>query len=66
MTDFYAEMAEYTKRNKRLVEERCKTAFIELAWLWEECKNDPIAYYRESGLYTFDLSHYQTLLQNPF
>jgi len=63
-TDFFAELTEYTGRDHQLVRERCKTSAIELAWLWEEYKDDPIAYYRESDLYTFDLSNYQSLLQD--
>ena len=62
--DFFQELTEYTGRNRRLVEERCKTAAIELAWIWEKYKDDPIAYYGETDLYIFDLSNYQAELQN--
>src|SRR4051812_45098082 len=60
--DLYLELSIYTKRPYQLVVERCKTAFIELAWAWEAAKADPIAYYRDSDLYIFDLTNYQNLL----
>ena len=64
MKDFYQELSEYTGRNLNLVYERCQTARVELAWLWEQYKNDPIAYYRDSDLYIFDLSFYCQLIQD--
>ncbi len=64
MKDFYAELALYTGRDRQLVEQRCQTAPIELAWQWEKYKDNPLRFYRESDLYIFDLTLYQTLLQN--
>ena len=65
MKDFYGELTEYTGRDRRLVEQRCKTALYELAWKYEEdYKKDPLASYRDNDLYVFDLTNYQTLLQN--
>ena len=63
MNNYYQELAQYTNRDIWLVTQRCQTARFELAWLWEEFKNDPIKYYRETDLYLFDLSMYQTVLQ---
>lgn len=64
MKDFYAELVEYTGRPYELVQRRCETALIELAWKFvEDYEDDPIASYRDNDLYVFDLSHYQTLLQ---
>jgi len=61
--DYYAELAEYVKRDKELVKKRCEgSSLVEIAWGWEKEKNDPIKHYRESELYIFTLSHYQTLL----
>jgi len=64
MKDFYAELTEYTGRAYELVQKRCETALFELAWQFvEKYKDDPIASYRDNDLYVFDLSHYQTMLQ---
>lgn len=60
--DLYLELTDYVKRPYRLVRERCQTAFVELAWKWEEQKNDPIKYYQQDDLYIFDLTKYQMLL----
>jgi len=58
----YEDLAEYTSRNPDLVRWRCKIAAIELAWEWEKYKDDPLAFYRESDLYIFDLTEYQSRL----
>ena len=63
MNNLYAELVEYVKREKTLVQARCQSSSIELAWDFEEQKADPIKYYRESDLYIFNLTHYQTRLQ---
>jgi len=64
MKDFYAELVEYTGRAYELVQKRCETAVFELAWRFvEDYSDDPLASYRDNDLYVFDLSHYQTLLQ---
>lgn len=60
--NLYQELAEYTGRPLELVTQRCQTAPIELAWQWERYRNDPLSFYRESDLYIFDLTMYQTLL----
>ena len=62
MKDFYSELAEYTGRDYELVKARCVIAHIELAWLWEEYKDRPIDFYRETEWYIFGLSFYQTRL----
>lgn len=61
--DLYEELAEYVGRDLILVKARCKVASSELAYQWEYQKNDPIAYYRDSDLYIFDLTSYQNRLK---
>ena len=61
MKDYYAELTEYTGKDSALVQKRCETALIELAWTFD--KNNVLSTYRDNDLYIFDLSHYQTLLQ---
>ena len=61
--NFLEDLIEYTKRDPFLVQERCKTARIELAWMWEKYKKDPVKYYRTSDLYISDLTNYQMELQ---
>ena len=63
MRDLYKELAEYTGRNLNLVIGRCQIANVELAWLWEKYKDNPIEIYRTTDLYIFNLTHYQTRLQ---
>jgi len=63
MRDLYKELAEYTERDLNLVQARCQTAHVGLAWLWQEYKDDPIKFYRESDLYIFNLTYYQDRLQ---
>ena len=63
MRDLYQDLADYTNRDYDLVKARCQTAHVELAWLWEQYKDDPIAFYRETDLYIFNLTYYQNRLQ---
>jgi len=63
MTDFYGELAEYTGRDRQLVEARCLCASTELAWLFPSYKDRVLDYYRETDLYIFGLSRYQERLQ---
>jgi hypothetical protein len=58
-----AELAEYLGRPLEAVTERCKYAFLELAWKWPEYKDDPIKFYQESDLYLFDLANYHDILE---
>ena len=62
--DLYEELAEFVNQDLALVKQRCRIAGIELAYQWEDQKDDPIAYYRDSDLYIFDLTGYQTALKN--
>jgi len=62
-TDFYAELAEYCQRDRQLVEARCLCASTELAWLFPSYKDRVLEYYKETDLYIFGLSRYQTRLQ---
>jgi hypothetical protein len=62
-TDFYKELAEYTGREEKLVEARCNTASIELAWIFPKYKDNVMDFYRETDLYIFGLSRYQKQLQ---
>jgi hypothetical protein len=59
MRDLYQDLSEYTGRPKDLVIARSKIAMIELAWLWEQYKDNPIDFYRETDLYIFGLTEYQ-------
>lgn len=61
--DFYQELAEYLHRNVEIVTRRCQIAYVELAWLWDKFKTDPIEYYRETDLYIYDLTFYMSILQ---
>lgn len=60
--DFFQELTKYTGKPYDLVRERCIRSPVELAWLWYEYDN-PIDYYKDTSLYIFDLSNYQTALQ---
>jgi len=62
--DLYDELAEFVSQDLALVKQRCQFASAELAYQWKYQKDDPIAYYRESDLYIFDLTTYQTVLKN--
>lgn len=57
----YKELAEYTGRPWELVKLRCEGAAAELAWLWPQY-DGVLAFYRETDLYIFDLTFYQTML----
>lgn len=60
--NLYQELAEYTRRPLELVTQRCQTAPVELAWQWAKYKDDPLKFYRETDLYIFDLTMYQSHL----
>lgn len=62
MRDFYKELAEYVDRSPRIVEVRCSYASNELAWIFPYY-DDVISYYKDTDLYIFALSAYQTRLQ---
>lgn len=64
MQTLYEELAEYTQRDLWLVTERSKTAVIELAWRWPMFKDMELDFYRESELYIFDLTSYQSVLRD--
>lgn len=53
------DLVEYTGRPRELVKERCKAAVVELAWQWPNRKDD-LDYYRDTDLYNFDLTFYQS------
>ena len=61
MRDFYAELTEYTGRERELVQRRCEYSVYELAYTFN--KDDVISTYRDNDLYCFDLTHYQVLLR---
>ena len=63
MKTLYEELSEFTGRDPWLVNERCKTAIIELAWQWPQYKDKELEFYRESELYIFDLTMYQSVLK---
>ena len=60
--DFYAERIGYTGRHPTLVRERCRVAPVELAWKFD--KDRILDTYKQDDLYIFDLTEYQTKLQN--
>ncbi|MDD4110205.1 MAG: methyltransferase domain-containing protein [Clostridia bacterium] len=62
--NFYKELSEYLGKDEQIVTEYCKIAPIVLAYKWQDEKEDPIKYYKESEDYICDLSMYQTMLQN--
>lgn len=55
------DLIEYTGKPRDLVIQRAKMAFVELAWDWHDHKDD-LAYYRDTDLYIFDLTKYQSQL----
>lgn len=55
------DLIDYTKRPRDLVIARSKCAMVELAWQWKDHKDDK-AYYRDTDLYIFDLTKYQSQL----
>jgi 2-polyprenyl-3-methyl-5-hydroxy-6-metoxy-1,4-benzoquinol methylase len=62
MPDFYRELAEYVNRNEELVKCRCDYASLELSFQFHNYKDRILEYYRETDLYIYALSSYQTLL----
>lgn len=60
--DFFADLAEYTGRDRDLVVHRCGYASIELAFLFPQYKGRILDYYRETDLYIYALSGYQQML----
>ena len=62
MRNLLSELVEYTGRDEKLVRARCVTASTELAWQFEKYRDDPLRIYRESDLYIFALTTYQTRL----
>ena len=65
MHDYYKELADYLKRDVRLVFERCNYARFELAWRWEKYKEHNFLdeFYKDTDLYLFDLTMYCDHLQ---
>lgn len=63
MKDFYKELADYLDRDYSLVKARCQYAFTEIAWQWPQYKMQPTQLYKTTDLYLFDLTYYQSLLQ---
>lgn len=63
MQELYAELAEYVGRNANLVREYCQAARWVLAMKWEDEKDDPIKYYKESKDYIYDSTMYQQVLK---
>jgi SAM-dependent methyltransferase len=57
------ELSEYTGKSPWLCEQRTKFATLELAFLWDQYKNDPLKYYKETDLYIFDLTMYHIHLE---
>ena len=62
MHDYYKELADYLKRDVKLVYERSQYARFELAWLWE-IKKGIEDFYMSTDLYLFDLTMYCDHLQ---
>ena len=61
------DLIEYTGMPEELVKERCKNAVYELAWMWhkqhKELNHEEIMkFYRETDLYQFDLTKYQSMI----
>jgi SAM-dependent methyltransferase len=61
--NLYTELAEYLKRPQVLVEARSIHASVELAWQFEEHKDNPIEHYKNTDLYLFGSTRYQMDLQ---
>ena len=64
MTNLIDDLVEYTGRGERLVKARCAIASTELAWQFEKHRENPLDFYRNSDLYIFALTLYQTKLQD--
>lgn len=62
--NLYAELAEYAGKDETLVKECCKYAAFFIAKDWDP--DDVIGNYRNSDLYIYDLTYYQTLLGEKF
>lgn len=58
----FNDLVAYTQRPEELVKQRCNYSTHELAWLWESYKDNPLEFYRETDLYIFDLTKYQSML----
>ena len=63
MRNLLSELTEYTGRSEELVRARCITASTEIAWQFASYLDRPLEMYRESDLYIFALTNYQTRLQ---
>lgn len=64
--DLYAELIEYTGKDKALVEARCNYADFEMAWEWVTAPApgyNILEYYRNSDFNIFALTKYQKELQ---
>lgn len=57
--DILDDLVEYTGKPRDLVIQRSKAAMAELAWQWH-FRKDTLSYYRETDLYIFDLTKYQS------
>lgn len=55
------DLVKFTGKPAELVKSRCKIAVVELAWLWH-FKKDILSFYRDTDLYIFDLTAYQSMI----
>lgn len=56
------DLISYSGQPELLVKERCKYSVFELAFLFKQYKDKPLEFYRETDLYIYDLTKYQTML----
>lgn len=56
------DLIEYTGKSEDLVRERCKYSTQEMVWHWDKYKDNPLEFYRDTDLYIFDLTKYQSIL----
>ena len=63
MRNLYKELSEYAKRDYEMVKAKCQISHFEISWEWEEYKDRPIEFYRETDLYIYSLTQYQMKLQ---
>lgn len=56
------DLIRYTGQPEEVVRQRCKYSAWELAYQWPKYKDRTLEFYRESDLYIFDLTLYQSLL----
>lgn len=56
------DLIRYTSQPEELVKQRCKYSVYELAYLWPQYKDNPEQFYKDTDLYLFDLTLYQSLL----